>query len=75
MIGKLFRAKTSLWSRSLSMEKGDIVLVANIEDPRYSAVVWKREMTCLINGKTQKVGLTDFKSAIRHGELKAVDDE
>ena len=72
MVGKLFRAKTSLWSRSLSMSKGEIVLVTDIEDPRYSAVVWKREMTCLINGRVQRVGLTDFKSAIRHGELEAV---
>lgn len=74
MIGKLFKAKTSLWSRSLSMEKGDIVLVANVEDPRYSAVVWKREMTCLINGNLRKVNITDFKSALRHGELEAVDE-
>lgn len=74
MIGKLFKAKTRLWSRSLSMEKGDIILIANIEDPRYSAVVWKREMTCLINGKTQRMSLTDFKSAIRHGELEVVSE-
>jgi hypothetical protein len=74
MIGKLFKAKTSLWSRSLSMDKGEIILVTDVEDPHYSAVVWKREITCLINGNIRRVGLTDFKSAIRHGELKAVDE-
>lgn len=74
MVGKLFRAKQTLWSRSLSMDKGEIVLVADIEDPRYSAAVWKREMTCLINGRVQRVGLTDFKSAIRHGELEVISE-
>ena len=72
MVGKLFKAKTNLWSRSFSMDAGEIALVANIEDPATAAAVWQREITCLINGKVRKVNLVDFKRAVSHGELEVI---
>jgi len=73
MVGELYQAKNSIFRGSAAIEKGEVLLVADIEELETAPAPWKRSIFFLSNGRVKNMMLTDFKALVRYSELVKVE--
>ena len=73
MVGELYQVKQYNYRSRVPVEKGDIMLVVDIESLDMAPTPWKRNITLLTNGKIRNMSFTDFKALVRHGEMVKVE--
>ena len=73
MIGELYQVKQYNYRSKVPVDKGDILLIVDIESAETAPVPWRRNISVLTNGKVRNMLFTDFKNLIRHGEMSKVE--
>lgn len=62
-VGELYLFKDDY--SPLGMSNGDLILLVHLEPEEEAPAAWKRDVTVLVNGRTVKWTMTEFKSMVR----------
>jgi len=71
--GELWVVNKPIWLSSYQFEPGDVITMIKIESAEEAAVMWLRDVKCLVQGKLVSSNVREIHSLAKNNDIRPVE--